>query len=798
MLETLRSDLTHALRALRTAPASSALAVAILTAGIAAGTVVFSVVDAVVLRSLPYPEPDRLVSVGWQTARGPASNAAREYLAWRDRAPAFEALAAVHRSAAAVRWDSGEEEGVAVARVSSSLFEVLRVLPALGRAFTQANEIAGSDRVAVIGHGLWTRRFGGDPAAIGRTLSLGGRDVEIVGVMPPGFTYPVALGLDKPTDIWTPYVVPDDERPFAQGRTTYLHVVGRLGPGATADAARVQMETINAALVAEHGRGAPDDWRLTVRPLHEQLVGDVRGWMLLALTAVVLVMIVASVNVANLLLTRAFGRTRDFAVHASLGASRGRLARMALFESLAVSLAAAVLGVIVAYWGIEAIRTALPGGIARASSIALDARVLIAAIGAAVLAAAAAALAPAVHVSRIDLVALLKDGSGAMPAWRRTWRGVLLVAEVAFVFVLLVSTAFVAGSFVAVVRADLGFERRNLVAVEHLSGFSGSLSDIMTEVRGVSGVSGVAAVAASAPPLIAEGFGSGGSGATPLARPESPLGAGPVLVDMYRVSPDYFAVLELAFRRGRTFLDGEPGAVVLDEQAATRLFGDRDPVGHDVRSGGSALRVAGVVASVGNRGPERPRTPQAYFPLPATARGASLVVRTTTRPALVIPAIEAAIARSMPAGRRVQVFAAEDAFSNITAGRRFNAGIMSAFGLLALLIGGAGVYGVMASLVAQRTQEIGVRVALGATAGRIMKSVLGDAARYLTAGVGLGLAAAWPAARTFESLLFGLRATDLSVYAATAAVVLVAGLAAAFVPARRAARVAPMVALRRG
>jgi putative ABC transport system permease protein len=798
MLTALRSDLLQAIRALCAAPATSALSVVILAAGIAAGTIVFSVVDAIVLRSLPFPEADRLVAVAWETSRGRGSNAAREYLAWRERADGFEALAAVHRVPALVQWSNGEEEGIPSARVTASLFDVLRSRPAVGRVFTEANEVEGHDDVVVIGHGLWMRRFGGDPAVVGRKLRLGGRDVDVVGVMPLGFTYPVTVGLENPIEIWTPYIVPEDERSFAEGRTTYLHVVGRLRDTVTADGGRVQLETVNAALVTAHGRGAPDDWQIAVQPLDEHLTGGVRGWMLLALWAVALVMVVACVNVASLLLTRAFRRTRDFAVRASLGASRGRLVRMALFESLSVSLTAAAMGVLVAYWGIEAVKAALPADIARASSIALDARVLMAATGGALLATVASGLAPAAHVFRIDLMSLLKDGPATIVSGRRGWRAVLLVAEVAFVTVLLVCTALVVGSFIAITRVDLGFERANLVAVA-VSGFKGPLTDLMANVRGVAGVEGVAAVAGSSPPLIAEGFG-GGSGATRLSRADGPLDAERVSADMYRVSPGYFEVMRQPFRAGRPFDAQEEGSVILDEQAASRLFGDRAPVGLEVKSGGSSrpLRIVGVVASVGSRGPEAERIPQVYLQLPATARNASIVIRTSRAPSAVIPAIETVIERSLPAGNPVQGFAMDDAFSNITAGRRFNAAILSAFGILALLIGAAGVYGVIASLVAQRTQEIGVRLALGASRGRITVTVLGDALRYVASGLAIGLAAAWPIARVFESLLFGLRSTDASVYVTAASVMLAAGLLAALAPALRAARVDPMVTLRGG
>jgi predicted permease len=509
---------------------------------------------------------------------------------------------------------------------------------------------------------------------------------------------------------------------------------------------------------------------------------------------------VASVNVANLLLTRSTSRARQLAIRASLGASRRQLVATLVVESLLLSLSATALGVLVATWGVGAAKAALPAGIARAAGIALDLRVLVAAAAAAVATGLVFGAVPAWQASRTDVVSLLKDTSATVASGRRMWRSVFLVLEVAFVGVLLVATTMIVASFVHITRAELGFERSHLISVSAF-GYRGNVDDLADPLRSLPGVVSVAVVAAGSPPLIAAGFG-GGSSTTTLQRSDAPEGTEPLMAEMRRVSPEYFQTAGMPFMKGQAFgyaEAGAPRAIVIDDVAARALFGDQNPVGATVRGRGpqDVFTVTGVVAHVRLNGPERASGPQAYYALAPRSGSPQLLLRTSPPLATILPAVQATLAHALPSGTPpAEVHALEDAFRRITADRRFNAGLMSIFGALALFIGAAGIYGVMASVVAQQTREIGVRVALGASAARIRRDVVAQAGRYLGAGLGLGLPAAWWTSRMFTSLLFDVRPTDPAVYAIVAALLVGVGVLAALVPARRAARVDPLIALK--
>lgn len=798
--------LTDALRSLRRSRALCVFVVSILAVTIAAATITFSVVDAVVLKPLPLDAPDALVAIEHVRGDGVMSHAralaAVEYFALRDGADAFTVLAAVAR--AELRLEGGgEPEQVQSARVTASLFDVLGVRPALGTAFAPTNETDGNDRVAVIGHELWMRRFGGDPTVVGRTIQTGGGPLLILGVMPEGFTYPVTS--TRPAEVWTPYVVPANERDGRQ-LSSYLHLVGRLRPRvplsqaqaqAQADAARAQFATSDPKRYTAAGR-------FTLTPLQEFLVGSVRGWMTLVLIAVGLVLLIACANVANILLTRALARTRELGIRASLGASRRRLIGSLLTESLLLAVAALAIAMIVGWWGIELARNSLPRGIVRADQIALNIRVFTAACIAALSTSAIIGMVPAFHIVRTDLVTLLKTGSSSAGS-RTRWRHVILVAEVAFVAILLVSTTLFVSSFVRLVRADIGFDRSRLIVVTSLSGLQGSLDDFVDRLKAIPGVAWVGGAAAGSPPLVAAGF-EGGSSATRLQRPDAPASEF-VAAEFNRVTPDYFAAAGIPLLRGRVFTTADmvgstrdyrnATVIVLDELSASRLFGSRDPVGETVAYGAGQVTVIGVVANVHMRGPEAESGPQAYFPGARTAGGYAFIIRTTKPPTTVMPAIRAAVATLRPPDSRpADLRLVEEAFRNITEGRRFSATAMMAFGILAVLIGASGVYGVMSSLVAQRTREIGVRMALGATPKRMVAMVLAHIARHVALGLSIGLPGAWVVSKSFDVVFYQVRPSDLWIYVVVACVLGAVGAGAALVPARRASRVEPQLALR--
>jgi predicted permease len=800
--------LVDAIRSLARSRGVTLFVLLVLTLAIAAATVTFSVVDAVVLRPLPFDNPGALVAIehqrGDRVMSQARSLAAVQYLALRDGATGLGGLAAVARGAQMMEGD-GEPERVWSARVTASLFEVLGVRPVIGTTFTADNEVSGQDRVAVIGHGLWARRFARDPSVVGRSIRVtGGSPLQIVGVMPEGFAYP--LSDDRLAEIWTPYVIPDDERSGVQ-LSSYLHVVGRLRPGASVAHAQAQTDAVRQRLASGDADRYPAAGRFTVIPLREWMVGTVSGWMALVLIAVALVLLNACANVANLLLTRALDRTREMSIRSALGASRGRLVASMLMESTLLSLVAAAAAIVVAWWGVEAARNGLPPGIARAHLIALDARVLAAAIASAVLTSLLVGVIPAVQAGRHDLVSVLKNGAPGTTSLRSRWRHLVLVSEIAFTAILLVATVLFVSSFVRLSRADLGFDRSRLLVLTSVSGLDGTIVDFADRLKAIPGVVSVGGAAAGSPPLIAAGF-EGGSSATRLQRPDAPA-AEFVTSEFNRVTPDYFAAAAIPFLRGRTFAptdlaksmkasdQASTNTVVLDELAARQLFGDRDPIGLEVTYGKSRASVIGVVANVRMRGPEADSGPQAYFPGPVTAGSYAYLVRTSGRAAEVIPAVQAALTALRPANSRpAQVRVVEDAFRNITARRRFSAAVMTALGILAVLIGASGVYAVMTSLVAQRTREIGVRMALGASPQRILRTVVGQIGRYLAIGLAVGLPAAWIVSRGFGGLFFEVRPTDLWIYALVTVMLTAIGVAAALIPARRAALIDPLLALR--
>jgi len=546
-----------------------------------------------------------------------------------------------------------------------------------------------------------------------------------------------------------------------------------------------------------------DGWQPEMERWRDSLATNVRGWMLLALACVGLVVVIACANAANLLLARSFERAREFAVRTALGASRRQLIVALLAESLVLSATSAVCALVAARWGIVAVRAALPPNILRVSSIALNGRVFAASVLGALATGLLFGLVPAWQGTRVSIAAITKDGGSNVTTGRHWWRSVFLVAQVACVGVLLVVSTLFITSFVRVTRLDLGFQRNNLIGVASLWGLKGSVADLEQRVRQLPGVTGVAAVAESPLPLVTGGGAwtewalqtVGGAAST------EPLNATP-----FSVTPDYFEVAGIPFTEGSTWPDSSwatsPGSrpLVIDEVAARRLF-DRGPaIGRQVRTHDrysnldEVFTVVGVVKYVFMFGPDWGDRPSVYYPMDSTRRRLSgLLVRTSLPPAALARSVDGAV---RPLSNQPDVRLVEDTFRRLTAPRRFNAGVMSLFALVALLIGTAGIYAVMSSVVAQRTREIGIRMALGATAAGIHRTVLVRTGSHLVLGAAIGFPIAWWASRGIESLLFDVHASDVPTYVIVSATLVAVGLLAAWVPARRAARVDPIVSLR--
>ncbi len=815
-LDLLWRDARHAVRSLRRTPAFTGVALAVLTLSIGATTAIFSVVDAVILRGLPFPESDRLVAVGELNVKDSAPSALnlttpQTFLDWMDQQDVFTGLAAVAYAEISLRRQGDVlPENLRAQRVTADFFSVLRTQPVLGRGFSSNDEVDSRARVAVISYALWQRRFGGSPDVIDAPLPGQLASFEVVGVMPPGFSYPVdtyVLGVKEPVDVWIPYIFSSADRVRGNSYGYNLHVIGRLRDGVSIERAQARMDQITANLAAETPRWFTD--RVAkVEPLQELVTRGVRRWMIMLLAAVSFVLLIACVNLANLMLVRATARTRELGIRAALGGSRWDLSRVLLLESLILSLTGAALGAAVAWWGVDLLRSIVPADVPRAATIAVDIRVLATTGILAVLAGVAFGMAPVVKFSRPSIAGALNQAERTSTATRRTTvvRSTLLVAEVALAVVLLVGSGLFLASFARVSNVDLGVDPNDVLTVQvrvlevptnieqAAQRNRQLLLNVLDRVRAIPGVE-VASLAGGGVPLRGDlrtfDFGIPGR--------ELPRNTD---IALNQISPDYFRALKVPLLRGRLFADAdsqnsEP-VVILNQAAAARYFPGEDAVGKVVRLVGLRT-VVGVVGDIRHDGPESGWRTQAFVPL-AQSRvfGATLVLRTASGAQGILPAVRQAIWSEFPDGlpTRIDEHTLTYFFDALVAQRRFNMLLLALFGVLGLSIASVGIYGVIGYVVSQRTQEIGIRMALGAQPSTILRSVLGGALVTMMAGIGIGLMGAWGLSGLVRGFLFEVQPHDPRVYAGALLVLATTGLAAAFGPARRASSVDPLIALR--
>jgi putative ABC transport system permease protein len=815
--------LKPALRSLRATPGFTAVALIVLTLGIGATTAIFSVVDAVVLRALPFDEHDRLVAVGERSLPRPgaapstappadpaavSSSAPQNYMDWAAQQQVFEAMAAIAGGALTLQEPGGEPEEIRASRVTAGFFDVLRVRPAMGQPFTSAHETEGNHQVVVLSDGLWRRRFGADPGMVGRSIPLEGARYEVVGVMPPDFAYPI--GAVRSSEMWVPYVVPPDERIRNPNSVSiYLSSIARLKPGISLEQAQANLAQIAAGLRQTHPK-----WNeftdAGVRPLHDHIVGArTRQWMLMLLGAVGLVLLIACANVANLMLARATAREREMGIRAALGAGRARLIRGLLVESLVLSIAGTLLAVVVAWWGVQVLKSAMPDGVPRVASIAVDLRVLGAAAAIALATGLVFGIVPAIQSSRPDLTHALKEGARGATGGRarQRMRSALVVAEIALSVVLLVGAALFIGSFRTLMKIDPGFNpervltasiqprlERNVSTGNTLPDYSARLQDIVDRIADTPGVAHVAAISGGMP--------MGGSMSTTSVRvPGRTLQGRDGSISIRRVTPDYHATLQIPLIRGRylSTADRAEGlkVVVINQLAADRLFPGEEAVGRTVVINGADRAVVGVVGNVYQSSLEtEPRT-EAYVPMSQNQSiFAELLIRTTGDPYQALSAMKAATLAVLPDVPLRNVRTMEELLSRRIAQRRLNMLLLGLFGVLGLVISAVGIYGVMSYVVAQRTREIGVRMALGAAPSSVLRMVLVRASVLVFGGLALGGLAAWYLSETAQAFLFRMDVTDPRAFAGAIGVLAAAALVASAVPARRAARVDPLVALR--
>ena len=808
-MDTLLQDLRFALRGLLRRPGFTAAVVATLALGLGANAAIFSVVNAVLLRPLPYADPDRLVMVwGRYPDFGRTGTSLPDFTDWQRGTVgsfgSFEQLAAMHGTAFNLTG-LGEPEQLRGDRVSANFFTTLGVRPALGRGFLpEEDRTGGDDDVVVLSHGFWERRFGGDPKVVGREVQLSGRPYTIVGVAPKGFRFL------REVDVWAPARM-DTAAMMERRRSEYLTVFGRLKRDVPLERARADLATV-LRRVAEEYPETNSQLRSEVISMKEDLVGNVRPALLVFSGAVGLVLLIACANVANLLLARAAAREREVAVRVALGAARGRLVRQLLTESVLIALLGAAVGLVVAVWAVSALRAGSPEGLLpRLAEVRIDPSVVAFSLALAVATGLLFGLAPAMRLAGGGLHDALKEGArGGSSGGATRFRNGLVLGEVAVAVVLLVGAGLLVRSFERLNRVDPGFNPRGVLTYgvvlprakyDSIATVPPVFTRLLERTRSIPGVQ--AAALSNTLPM-------GGSGYVTFyieGRPQTADGQVTEDVQPFSVTPDYFRVLGIPLRRGRLIepqdVDGAPRVAVINEEMHRRYFGDRDPIGARVTFGdpedtaSTWFTVVGVVGNVAQEGLTAKPYAQLYRPLfQVPQRGVWMSVRTAGEPMAVASATRAALKAVDPDVPANEVRTMEDRIAENIAQPRVSVALLGSFSGVALLLAAIGIYGVVSYTVAQRTREIGIRMALGARREGVLRLVIGQGLAPVAAGVAVGLALALAATRLMSSLLYGVSATDPLTFGAVALFLGAVALVATYIPARRATRVDPLVALR--
>ena len=800
-LDPLLKDVRYAIRSLRRAPRFSTAAILTLALGLGATTVIFSLVDHIVLRPLPYANVDRIVVVRetieeLRTTAPDLKSNASHYLGWRRDCAACEDVAAL-RKLPLTLTGTGDPQRVEGARVSANFFTLLGVQPRLGRGFRADEDAPGSDRVVILGHELWRTRYAGDVAIVGRTVSLDGLPHIIAGVLPEDFALPAgdALGvqanLPRRIDIFKPLALSPRES-VTPGEFDYI-VLARLRPGVDVAAARAELDAIAAGIVSRGG--FPMTVRSVVTPMQEQVVGAVGRPLLLLLAAVAGVLLVVCVNLANLTLARNVGRQREAAVRVALGAGRGRLTRFALAESVVLAIAGGIVGFALALWGIRALVAVAPTTLPRVGEVGLDARVFAVATIVAVLVGLAVGAIPALRFGDANPAEALKTGgrtaTGSRAATRR--RGLFIAAQIALSTLLLVGTGLFLRSFVRVLGVDRGFEADRVLALDvALPRAKYGSPDVrnqfhdqvLAELRALPGVRSTAIT--TAVPLEGEAQ----TDALSLENDPRPVVERPV-GGIRWVSAAYFETMGTPIVRGRAFAESDRGrpVVVLSERAAAALWPGEDPIGKRMVPGSNdpLAEVIGIVSDVRTSTLEREGSLIAY--IPAWQRGpieSSILVRTAGDPSTVANAARAVLRRadaSVPVARTRTM---EQIVSASVAARRFQVTLLVLFAVMALVTASIGIYGVIAQSLASRTGEIGVRMALGARRSDVHRLILGEGLRPVAIGLALGIAGSIALGHSVRSLLFEVQPADPVTLGAVVLLLGAVAVAACVVPARRA------------
>jgi putative ABC transport system permease protein len=798
--------LAFSLRTLRKNLGFSVVAVITLALGVGANTAIFSVVKAVLLNPLPYGEPGRLVGIAESDPDTPRPITVDFTTThdWRERSRSFESLS-LYRDTAGAIVENGEPELLTGMRVNYDFFDTLGVKVALGRGFLPEEDRSDRRYEVILSHEVWARRFGADPHILGRVLRLSESSFTVVGVLPAGFR-PLFAG--ETPGIYTPLGY-DLSQPSACRGCQHLRLIGRLKAGVTVGAARAELVKVMSGIVREHPKDYDRNASVRVTPLRDQIVGRVSTTLWVLLGAVGFVLLIACANVASLLLARATGRAKEMALRSALGAGRSRLVRQLMAESFLLALAGGIAGVLLAVAGTRALATLGPKEIPRVSEIRMDLPVLLFGLASGLATGLLFGVAPALRASRVDLNDALKDlGKATGGRSRHGFRNILVTAELALAFVLVVGAGLMAKSFVRLMNVDPGYDAHHvLTASTYVYGARykspvaelGYYTQVLERLRSTPGIESAAMTST----LLLDGFDRRGFHIQdrPLANAaEAPS------VDTYSVSPEYFRVLRIPLKRGRGFgpQDGPaaPKAALISESCARLQFPNLDPIGKHIQLGGRSndkpwLTIVGVVGDVRQYGLDRAPNMEAYIvQAQDMSFGYWLVARTSADPRRSEHALREAflsVDRTLPV---VNVEPLETYLADTLAERTFGLALLALFGLLALLLAAVGIYGVISYAVSLRTREVGIRMALGAGRRNVLAMVLRQGLALIGLGLALGFAASLALTRFLSSLLYEVRPTDLATSLAVAAVLAAVALLASYLPARRAASVDPMVALR--
>jgi putative ABC transport system permease protein len=808
---TMWQDVRFGVRMLLKKPVFTAIAVLALALGAGANTAIFSVVNGVLLRPLPYKDPDKLVRLGeWSKQVPGMSISYPNFKDWRERNRVFDGLAATQFDS--YNLTGGDEpERLQGRNVSYNFFDVLGVVPAVGRSFRADEDRAGAPRVAVISHGLWQRRFGGDRKIVGKAVALNGESYTVVGVLPQDYRF------GTQTDVFVPVGLNEDgENMRPRDNHPGIYAVARLKDGVTFNQAQEEMKAIAARLAEEYPKENAGNG-VTLTPLGEYFVGDVRTYLLMLLAAVGCVLLIACANVANLLLARAASRSREIAVRKAMGASRWRIVRQLLTESVMLALVGGVIGLLLAMWGVDVLRRASLDLLPTTADIGLDRTVLFFTFGLSILTGVLFGLAPALQSSKPDLSESLKEGgrSGAEGGARNRVRSLLVVAAVAISIMLLVGSGLLVRSFMTLRETDAGFREEKLLTLQisyRVGREEGAKAvnffrAVEEKVRALPGVQ--SAAVSNGVPLL----GTSETSFQIKGRPPAEPGKRPMTVS-FLTTAGHLDALGIRLLRGRFIGErdtaGSQPVTVIDEEFARLYFPGEDPVGQylagDPENNIPDWLIIGVVGHVKNYGLDSPGPVQAQMyraraQVPEKfqsliAQRVTLLVRTFQEPEALTNAVRHAVQEVDPNQPVYNVQTMEQVVSDSIASQRLSMTLLIIFAAVAVILAAVGIYGVMSYAVSQRTHEIGVRMALGAQGGDVLRMVVRQGMTLVLAGVGAGLVLAFVLTRLMSSMLYGISATDPLTFAGVPVLLVAVALVACLVPARRATKVDPMEALR--